>query len=104
MPEPTVDHIIEAQRDTLKKHRAAFDAECDRILTDAKKKLDALAPDDAPARKLILADEKKLLQKALAALTGDINKSTRAMRKKLEEIDAKLEAEPFDLEGELKEL
>ena len=95
---------IDSHRTYLKRLHESFDARCETIGTDAKKRIDALEEGDEEGKKKILTEEQALLDKTLAELKYAINKSSADARQKLEEIQEKLDAEAMDLESELANL
>lgn len=93
----TIDH----HRTFLDQLHKAFDKKCDAIGAEAEKKLKALPEDDAEGRAKVAQEEKQLLAKTLAELKYAISKSEGAARKKLEEIQTKLEQKSMNLDEEL---
>ncbi len=95
------DQTIDYHHNYLERLHAAFNKKCEEIGTSAKKKLDKIDESDEEAKTAILTEEQELLDKTLSELKYAINKSNANARKKLEEIQNKLEANTINLEDEL---
>ena len=107
LPEDEND-LAQLYQETIDTHRAyldrlhtAFDARCDEIGAQTKKKLEGVDESDEETRKQIMAEEQEQLNKILAELKFAINKSNADARQKLEEIQTKLEEKTLNLEEEL---
>lgn len=94
------DATVEHHKSYLEKLHNAFNTRCEEIRVAAHAKLDALPETDQEGRKKVLAEEKTKLDKVLAELKEAIHRSSQDARKKLEEIEAKLEG-GVNLEKEL---
>lgn len=95
---------IDQHHKYLERLHEAFNRRCEKIGVDTKKKLAGIDESDQESREKILIEEKELLDKTLAELKYAINKSNANARKKLEEIQIKLEEGAMNLEGELAKL
>jgi DNA anti-recombination protein RmuC len=98
--ELTIDH----HHNYLERLHGAFDRRCEEVGAEAKKKLAGIDESDEEAENAILQEEQELLDKTLAELKYAINKSNANARKKLEEIQNRLEANAVDLDAELANL
>lgn len=96
----TIDH----HHTYLERLHSAFNNRCEKIGADTKKKLAEVDEEDEEAKEKILAEEKELLDKTLAELKYAINRSNANARKKLEEIQEKIEEGSLDLDAELAEV
>lgn len=95
------NETIDSHRVYLKKLHEAFNAHCEEIGASAKTNLAKIDESDAGKRKEILMKEQGELDKTLAELKYAINRSSADARKKLEEIQNKLDSGSIDLEAEL---
>lgn len=84
---------IDKQRDYLSKLQEAFNQHCDQITAEAETQLKAIpeAPSNTEARQQVYEAQKKKLDEALSQLRGEIDRSSRETRKKLEEINQQRE-------------
>jgi len=98
------NQTVEAHNSYLEKLHAAFDKRCEQIGDETKKKLAKVPDTDADTKNQILKEEQELLDKTLAELKYAINKSNANARKKLEEIENKLDSKGVNLEQELANL
>ncbi len=105
------DELAELYQETIDHHHvyleklhSAFNNRCEKIGEDTKHKLTEVDESDEGTREKILGEEKALLDKTLAELKYAINKSNANARKKLEEIQEKIENNSMNLDGELAEL
>lgn len=94
------DETIDQHKTYLKKLHDAFDRRCEQIRLDSHKKLNATPESDPDKRKKVIYEEKVELDKVLSELKQAITKSSGDARKKLEEIEAKMEG-GISLEKEL---
>jgi len=98
------NETIDLHNEYLERLHAAFNRHCEEIGTEAKKKLAEVNKDDEEARNAVLQEEQKLLDQTLAELKYAINRSNSNARRKLEQIQTKLEADEMDIEAELAKL
>ena len=98
------NETIEHHNSYLEKLHAAFNRRCDEIGENTKQKLSKVDESDQEAKTAILQEEQELLNKTLAELKYAISKSNSNARKKLEEIETKLDAKGANLEEELANL
>lgn len=110
LPEDT-NALARLYQETLDHHRAfldrlheAFNAHCEAIGEQSKKELADIAEGDEEKRKQILTEEQKQLDQTLEELKYAITKSNADARKRLEEIQAKIEQKSMDIESELANL
>lgn len=78
---------IDKQRDYLSKLQEAFNEHCDQITTEAEAQLEGIPEMNTETRQQIYETQKAKLNEALAQLRGEIDRSSRETRKKLEEIN-----------------
>ncbi|MFH0820596.1 MAG: hypothetical protein V1908_02370 [Candidatus Peregrinibacteria bacterium] len=95
------DETVEAHKVYLEKVHDAFDRRCEEIRIKAHQKLDALPESDTEGHQKVVAEEKVELDKSLSELKAALHRSGQDARKKLEEIQAKLETGTVSLEREL---
>lgn len=98
------NETIEHHNEYLERLHSAFNRRCETIGADAKKKLDKVPKEDEEARNAVLQEEQEQLDKTLAELKYAINKSNANARKKLEQIQVKLEERELNIEEELANL
>jgi len=98
------NQTIEAHNTYLEKLHAAFDKRCEQIGEETKQKLSKVPESDQETKNQILKEEQELLDKTLAELKYAINKSNSNARKKLEEIENKLDAKEVNVDEELANL
>lgn len=96
----TIDH----HQNYLDRLHEAFDKRCEVIGAGAKEKLKSVDEKDEEARQQILMEEQEQLDRTLEELKSAINKSNADARKKLEEIQVKIDQDTMDLENELADL
>lgn len=77
---------VNDQRDYLVKLQTAFNSHCEGITAEAQKKLSTIPETDTQTRKQVFEEQKKQLDEALGSLKKEIDASSMAVRKKLEEI------------------
>lgn len=85
---------IDTQRNYLSKLQEAFNEHCDQITADAESQLKEVQNNEA--RQQIHEAQKKKLDEALSQLRGEIDRSSRETRKKLEEINNQREKNKLD--------
>ncbi|MBN2095888.1 hypothetical protein JW752_00620 [Candidatus Peregrinibacteria bacterium] len=95
---------IDYHRDYLNRLHEAFNQHCEAIGAKAKDQLSKIDESDEEKRKEILVTEQKDLDEALTQLKTAINQNNADARKKLEEIQNKIEESAMDLEAELAKL
>jgi len=96
----TIDH----HHNYLEKLHSAFNRRCEKIGGDTKEGLKDVPENSEEGKQALLTKEQELLDKTLAELKYAINKSNANARKKLEEIQNKMEEGSLNLENELAEL
>ncbi|MBN1258764.1 hypothetical protein JXA05_03330 [Candidatus Peregrinibacteria bacterium] len=79
--------IIFLHQAYLDRLQDAFETRCETIKAESQKKLAATPEGDTDTRKMILEEEKNLLDQTLAELRATINESDKKTRAKLEEIE-----------------
>lgn len=77
---------IDDQRSHLLKLQDNFNKACDTAKTKAEERLKQIPAENKEARAEVLNDQKKELGEALSILKSEIDQSTRATMRKLEEI------------------
>ncbi len=82
---------VNEQRNYLQQLQEAFNRHCDGITAEAQKRLAAIAETDKAARAAVIEDQKKKLAEALANLKAEIEKTSNAVRRRLEEINRQRE-------------
>jgi|WetSurMetagenome_2_1015567.scaffolds.fasta_scaffold39648_1 hypothetical protein len=95
-PTPTLDEqylqTVNDQRNYLQRLQEAFNLHCDQITAETEGKLTPIPETDTDSRGKIIDEQKKKLSEALAQLKTEIENSSNATRKKLEEINTQREA------------
>lgn len=84
---------IDKQRNYLLKLQSAFNEHCDQITVDAEKKLNTVPMEAKEQRDVVMKEQKMKLDQALSQLRREIESSSLATRKKLEEINNQREQE-----------
>ncbi len=94
---------LKDHQEYLEKLHKAFDEKCETIRVAAQAKLKAIPESDPQSRDQVVQEEKAQLNQVLAELKQVIQKSGQDARRKLEEIENKLEGET-NIEKELNQI
>lgn len=96
----TIDH----HHSYLDRLQTAFNKRCENIGVKTKEKLKDVPEEKKEEREKIMTEEQEMLDKTLAELKYAINRSNSNARKRLEDIQTKLDSDEVNLEKELSEI
>jgi phenylalanyl-tRNA synthetase alpha subunit len=87
---PTLDEqylqTVNEQKNYLQQLQTAFNQHCDQITAETQSQLAAIPETDPESRQKLIEDQKKKLAEALGQMKTEIELSSNATRRKLEEI------------------